>query len=230
MSQYVITQLIYIGRILLAAFCGGIIGYERESKRKIAGLRTHVIVAISSAVMMLLSKYGFHDVLGEYVRLDPSRVAAGIVTAIGFLGTGIIFFRNNNVNGLTTSAGIWATVGVGMSIGAGMYIVGIASTILILFVEIFLGRKGVLAKIRKKAMQETELSIEYILTEQDSILETIQRQFKVYDCRIIHFTLRKKDDSIIKITYFLTTPESSNLHELVNILKENDEIQKISLS
>ena len=67
-------------------------------------------------MMMIISKYGFGDVLNEYVKLDPSRVAAGVVTAIGFIGSGIIIFRNNSVNGITTSAGIWATVGVGMSL------------------------------------------------------------------------------------------------------------------
>ena len=145
MEEWVLVELGYLGRIVLAGICGGVIGYERQSKRKIAGLRTHVIVAVSSALMIILSKYGFQDVLDEYVKLDPSRVASGIVTAIGFLGSGMIFFRNNSVSGLTTSAGVWATVGVGMAVGAGMYAVGVATTIIVLLVELFLGRKGVLS-------------------------------------------------------------------------------------
>lgn len=119
MNQFVTEQLIYVLRLVAAALCGGLIGCERQSKKKTAGTRTHVIIAVASAMMMIISKYGFGDVLNEYVKLDPSRVAAGVVTAIGFIGSGIIIFRNNSVNGITTSAGIWATVGVGMSMGAG---------------------------------------------------------------------------------------------------------------
>ena len=81
-----------------------------KTGNKAAGSKTHVIVAVSSALMIIISKYGFYDVLGEYIKLDPSRVAAGVVTAIGFIGSGVILFKNNRVSGLTTSAGIWATV------------------------------------------------------------------------------------------------------------------------
>ncbi len=95
----VMQQLEWIVRILLAGACGGMIGYERESRKKSAGLRTHVIVAVSSALMTVLSKYGFQDVVGEFVRVDPARIAAGTVAAIGFLGSGIIFSRDKNVSG-----------------------------------------------------------------------------------------------------------------------------------
>ena len=97
MNQFVTEQLIYVLRLVAAALCGGLIGCERQSKKKTAGTRTHVIIAVASAMMMIISKYGFGDVLNEYVKLDPSRVAAGVVTAIGFIGSGIIIFRNNSV-------------------------------------------------------------------------------------------------------------------------------------
>ena len=98
MNQFVTEQLIYVLRLVAAALCGGLIGCERQSKKKTAGTRTHVIIAVASAMMMIISKYGFGDVLNEYVKLDPSRVAAGVVTAIGFIGSGIFIFRNNCVN------------------------------------------------------------------------------------------------------------------------------------
>lgn len=93
MEAFVREQAVYVIRLLAAMVCGGLIGYERHSRRKTAGLRTHVIIALASALMMILSKYGFFDVLGSYedVKLDPSRMASGIVTAIGFIGSGIIF-------------------------------------------------------------------------------------------------------------------------------------------
>ena len=92
MSWFSIQGLEYLLRIVLAAVCGGAIGFERERRSKSAGIRTHIIVALSAALMMVVSKYGFFDVIGlGGISLDASRVAAGVVTAIGFLGVGVIF-------------------------------------------------------------------------------------------------------------------------------------------
>ena len=124
-------ELMMIGRLLIAGLCGGVIGHERENRRKPAGVRTHTVVGVASALMMLISKYGFNDVLNEYTKLDPSRVAAGVVTAIGFLGSGMIIARNKSVSGITTSAGIWATVGVGLAVGSGMIYLGIATSVIV---------------------------------------------------------------------------------------------------
>ena len=99
--------------------------------------------------MMLISKYGFNDVLNEYTKLDPSRVAAGVVTAIGFLGSGMIIARNKSVSGITTSAGIWATVGVGLAVGSGMIYLGIATSVIVVLVEMFLGRGGIMGLHRE---------------------------------------------------------------------------------
>lgn len=137
--SYFLVQGEYIFRILLAALCGMVIGFERKNRKKEAGIRTHIIVALASALMMVISKYGFDDIImfGD-VRLDPSRVASQIVSGIGFLGAGMIFVHRSTVKGLTTAAGIWATCGIGMAIGAGMYVIGIASTIIIFIVQIIL--------------------------------------------------------------------------------------------
>lgn len=131
-------------RILIAAFCGACIGIERERRNKGAGIRTHLIVALSASMMMIISKYAFNDVLfypqnhDNLFRLDPSRVAAGIVAAIGFLGAGLIVLRSQTITGLTTAAGIWGTVGVGMAVGAGSWQIGLFGTAVILFVNLFL--------------------------------------------------------------------------------------------
>ena len=126
-------------RIVIAAICGSLIGIERERRAKNAGILTHILVAISSALMMAVSKYGFFDVVGyEGISLDASRIVAGVVTAIGFLGAGAIFVRKENTVGLTTSAGLWATVGMGIAIGAGMYVTGIVFTIFILIIQFIL--------------------------------------------------------------------------------------------
>lgn len=128
-------------RLTLAALFGGIIGLERELRSKGAGIRTHLIVAFASCMMMLVSKYGFFDMMDyEAVKLDPSRISAGLVTAIGFLGAGTIFARGRGVTGLTTAAGLWATVGIGMTTGAGMYFICTFGTIFIVTVQAILYR------------------------------------------------------------------------------------------
>lgn len=108
--------------ISLAFLLSSLIGFERELKMKSAGLRTHALVGLAAALLMLVSKYGFTDVLiDEHLRLDPSRVAAQIVSGIGFIGGGLIFVRKDIVHGLTTAATIWLTAAIGMASGAGMY-------------------------------------------------------------------------------------------------------------
>lgn len=132
------AQLMFV-RIVAACLCGGAIGLERTLRQKDAGVRTHVIVAIGAALMMIISKYGFFDVLAyDRVSLDGSRVASNIITGISFLGAGIIFLRGSSIRGLTTAAGIWVTAAVGMAIGAGLYYIGVATTVLVVLVQLIL--------------------------------------------------------------------------------------------
>nr|WP_242488098.1 MULTISPECIES: MgtC/SapB family protein [Bacillus] len=109
------------------------IGIEREIRSKEAGLKTHFLVAVGSALIMVVSKYAFSDIVfEEHTSLDPSRIAAQVVSGVGFLGAGTIIIQKQVVKGLTTAAGLWATAGIGLAIGAGMYVVGIGATILVL--------------------------------------------------------------------------------------------------
>lgn len=132
-------ELWYIVRMIIAGICGFLIGLERKNRAKEAGIRTHCVVACAAALMMIISKYGFTDLPAGANGMrgaDGARIAAQVVSGIGFLGAGMIFVHKNTVTGLTTAAGIWATSGVGMAIGAGMYIVGITATAIIIFVQI----------------------------------------------------------------------------------------------
>jgi putative Mg2+ transporter-C (MgtC) family protein len=115
-----------IGELALAFGLSSLIGLEREWRQKAAGLRTHALVGVGAALFVLVSKYGFSDVLGSHVILDPSRVAAQIVTGVGFIGGGLIFMRGNAVQGLTTAAVIWVTAAIGMACGAGLAILALA--------------------------------------------------------------------------------------------------------
>ena len=126
----------FILRIFVASLLGGIIGLEREYRAKEAGFRTHFLVALGSAVFMIVSAYGFGEVSmdGMTSRWDVSRVAAQVVSGIGFIGAGTIIFRKqeNMVSGLTTAAGLWVTAAIGLACGGGMYVLAIAASILVL--------------------------------------------------------------------------------------------------
>jgi putative Mg2+ transporter-C (MgtC) family protein len=118
-----------IGELALAFGLSSLIGIEREWHQKSAGLRTHALVGVGAALFMLVSKYGFSDVLGSHVILDPSRVAAQVVSGIGFIGGGLIFVRRDAVKGLTTAAIVWVTAAIGMACGAGLVILALAATV-----------------------------------------------------------------------------------------------------
>lgn len=135
-------QLELLLRLFVALFCGAIIGHERKNRGKGAGTKTHAIVSIAACLLMILSQYGVDDFLKHYhgtganINLDPFRIAAQIVPGIGFLGAGMIFVQKKVITGLTTAAGIWATAGIGMAIGSGMYFISISATLIIVVVQI----------------------------------------------------------------------------------------------
>lgn len=110
-------------RLFMAAFFGGLIGIERERRVWVAGMRTHMMVCVGACLVMIVSAYGFSEVLGsDYMRLDPSRVASQVVSGIGFIGAGtILFSRHGRVRGLTTAAGLWTVAAIGLATGGGMY-------------------------------------------------------------------------------------------------------------
>ena len=122
----------FIFRVFTAAILGGVIGFEREYRAKEAGLRTHFLVAMGSALFMIVSQYGFDSVLGESITLDPARVAAQVVSGIGFIGAGTIIFQKHVIKGLTTAAGLWVTSAIGLACGSGLYLLSVASTLLVL--------------------------------------------------------------------------------------------------
>ena len=154
----------YLLRIVIAAVLGGAIGLEREYRAKGAGFRTHFLVALGSALLMVLSQYGFMDLLKDNpdlsIRLDPARIAAQVVTGIGFIGAGTIIFQKHVIKGLTTAAGIWVVGAIGMACGAGMYILSIATTVLVLLgleaMNLFLSKFGVRSILVKFSAENLE--------------------------------------------------------------------------
>lgn len=138
----VFDNLEFLIRILLSGILGAIIGLERTRRFKEAGIRTHCIIAVSSAAFMILSKYAFLDLSGiaGVQTADPARIAAQVVSGISFLGAGVIFKHNTSIKGLTTAAGMWATAAVGMAIGAGMYWLGLMETAALMVIQLILHR------------------------------------------------------------------------------------------
>ena len=205
-------------RLLTAALLGAAVGLERERNEWVAGLRTHTIVSVGSALTMIVSIHGFGDVMYvEGVDLDPSRVAAQVVRGIGFLGAGtILFLKQEVVKGLTTAAAIWSVAAIGLAVGGGMYAASIAATLLILFVLAgikWAERKFLVRGVAKalvitiKAGSETGISL-------------FERIMNAHDIKIMKLTVRKStDDSRELIIVF------SKFSRRSTVLKAIDEIE-----
>lgn len=216
------VELVYMIRIILASVCGGLIGLEREFRYKGAGVRTHLIVSMSAALMTVLSKYGFSDVVGGGVNVDASRVAAGVVCAIGFLGAGVIFFRRDIVSGVTTAAGLWGTVGIGMAIGAGWYFTGTATTLLILFFQMLLHHKSVLVRTQKTGVIIFRMS-------EDRVEETVDRRLARIVERTSEMRLRRLEDGQVEVYCETVFSAGCRPEDLVRILTEMPEIYSVEL-
>jgi putative Mg2+ transporter-C (MgtC) family protein len=130
-----VHQFDLIWRLVLALVLSSAIGVEREMRQKSAGLRTNALVGTGSALFILISEYGFASVLGPHVTLDPSRVAAGVVSGIGFIGGGLIFVRRTDVRGLTTAAGVWVTAAVGMAAGGDLPVLAVFTTLIYMVIS-----------------------------------------------------------------------------------------------
>ena len=128
-----LSQWEMLVRLGLAACLGSVIGIERERLQWNAGLRTHMLVCVGAALFMLVSSFGFADSLGQaHVVLDPSRVAAQVVSGIGFLGAGAILLRRDKIRGLTTAASVWTVAAVGLAVGGGLYVAAVGATLIVL--------------------------------------------------------------------------------------------------
>lgn len=210
-------------RLVLAAIFGAVIGLERERKDWAAGMRTHMMVSVGAALIMMVSSFGFSDILGtENVELDPSRVAAQIVSGIGFIGAGaILFLKPTTVLGLTTASGVWTVAGIGMATGGGMYFAATAATVLAII--ILWGLQPLQRKFSGKFQQKSLTIVakdkdpKYII---DRLLEDETLDFS-------NFSLtRLKKEFIIELK--LEKPGNPQLIKIVNNLQSKPYIKKIS--
>lgn len=202
----------YFIRIVVAGLCGAVIGFERSKKLKEAGIRTHIILALGAALIMVISKYGFYDFIDNS---DHARVASNIVNGVSFLCAGVIFVRSGSVKGLTTAAGIWATAAIGMAVGSGMYLIGITSTILILFVHLLLHKKPV----AHDALDTNEIII--TVANDDRTFEKFTTFLEENDVKILSIDLKKRAEETTKIKMTVHAPEKMNFELFLPLI--NDE-------
>ncbi len=228
-SEHFLLQLELLGRIFIAFLCGAFIGHERKTRGKGAGTRTHSIVAIASCLLMLISQYGFLNFLthfngtGVNINHDPSRIAAQIVTGIGFLGAGMIFVHKKTISGLTTAAGIWATAGIGMSIGAGMYFISITTTAVIVIIQIISHRNF------KFFTHFTEIEISLISNNKDKAIDLFNEISQKYDFSASNIEILYKTDDMYYINISVSTLQNPDRMELANCFSKNDFILSVKV-
>ena len=198
-----IRQIEMIIRLIVAAICGYIIGYERKNRKKEAGIRTHIIVAIASCLMMEISKYGFAD-SGKF---DGARLAAQVVSGIGFLGAGTIFVHKNTVKGLTTAAGIWATSGIGMAIGAGMYVIGTVTAVIIFVLQIFFHKH---LKLLNHINYETVI---FIIKDSPEALEEVRELITSNAIAYDDVSVTKLSQERLRINVMIGFPEDFDMFD-----------------
>lgn len=215
-----LLNLDFVLRLLVAGILGAIIGLDREYRAKEAGYRTHFLVSLGSALIMIVSQYGFQEIIKENsVTLDPSRVAAQVVSGIGFIGAGTIIFQKQIVRGLTTAAGIWATAGIGLAVGAGMYTISIAATLLTL------AGLELLSLIFKSIGMKS--SMVTFSTPNEASLKELSKRFNSKDYVIVSYNMERQGqgDSVnFQVTMVIKSKKSHDEGHLLQLMQEFPEV------
>ena len=231
LEQYITSELlIYALRVAIACVLGGAIGFERTKRLKEAGIRTHCIIASAAALMMILSKYGFadlEDAAGGFfagVRgADPSRIASQIVSGISFLGVGVIFRNGNSVKGLTTAAGIWATAAVGMAIGSGMYLLGLAETLLVVIIQLIFHRFN----IGNDAYSESEIRI--IAEDTEDFQQTLTQMLEDKRIQVLSMRIERRVEGEVIYNFSIRTRSTFKVTDAMKIFYHSPSIHSISM-
>ena len=209
--EYLNVNQLWLGiDLLLAALLGFLIGLERKLRDKEAGIRTHTIVSFGAALMMIISKFAFD------AEADSARVAAQIVAGIGFLGAGIIVYRKNVVHGLTTAAGVWATAGIGMACGGGLWLIAILATFILIFIQWCLHRKI----FRHKKMY----SIKIVFVQKTDERDQVKKLFDID--RYNRLVVERQGDELI-YQAILGTDEEYSSTQVDEIMKTHKFIRSI---
>ncbi|MBQ9458980.1 MAG: MgtC/SapB family protein [Oscillospiraceae bacterium] len=218
-----------IFRIMLAMVCGGFVGVERGRRYKGAGIRTHSMVACTAAVLMVISKYGFTDLLdpnGVFFPgvgdADPARIAAQVVSGISFLGVGVIYRdRRNTTKGLTTAAGIWAVASIGMAMGAGMYLIGAVATVAVIVIQ-YLMHRIPLAQDRFGNQR-----LELVMQDDVELMKSVNELLAAHNASAVESRLRRTEDGILCCSMLLRMERKDSTAAITNKLLEDKRIRSV---
>ena len=217
--------LVFFARIVTACACGAIIGVERSRRLKEAGIRTHLLVACTAALIIIVSKYGFADLTNaEETGLlgvrgaDPARLAAQVVSGISFLCAGVIFKQGSMVKGLTTAAGLWATAGVGLALGAGMYPLGIFTTILVLLLQLLMHR----LPIHNDLYHNNH--IEVTVVDSTEFRSALTKQLKQWQAQVMESSITHNQDGSTSYSLDLKMNTSVRQEDIFAFLEQNSSI------
>lgn len=218
----IISEFDMVLRLLLAAFLSGLVGYEREIHGRLAGFRTHILVCVGSTLIMLTSMHIF-DIYRGFAAPDPARIAAQVVSGIGFLGAGTIIRFKASVRGLTTAASLWTVAGIGLAVGSGLYLPAAMTTLIVLMTLFFLNRieKMLIRKDWYKVLEvETKTGV--------SQLEAIRSVISDYEIEIKDFEICKSSsgDMILKVSLKLLTSEYDN--EILSRMRQLEGVKKVN--
>ena len=211
----------FVWRLVLAALFGTIIGLDREYREKEADFRTHFLVSLGSALMMIVSQYGFSEILThDGVSLDPSRIAAQVVSGIGFIGAGTIIFNHQIVRGLTTAASLWATAGIGLTAGAGMSWLALAATILTL-----VALEGLSLVFR--SLGSRRMVVVFSASDRTGVADTLDR-IRTDGYMVVSYEVVPQvvggDGITYRVTMVVKAKPGSDNNQLLALLRENTDI------
>ena len=215
-----------LGRLLVAAILGSLIGFERERLLWAAGIRTHMLVCVGACLFMIVSAFGFADsVSGQHVVLDPSRVAAQVVSGIGFLGAGAILARGEIVKGLTTAASIWTVAAIGLAVGGGLYFAAGVSTAII--IVILAGVKP-LEEIYRSRNQSCRLSVE--ASNGSLTPELVKEKLHIRTAQIKRFLVKTWDAGTVDdVTIILGRVSSKDITDFAAKLGKIEGVNRVSV-
>lgn len=217
-SSELLTQMEYLFRTLLALFFGFWIGFERRKNTKSVATRTLSVVAFGAALFMVISKYGFFDV-PDY---DAARIAAQVIGGIGFLGAGVIFVKNNLVNGLTSAAIIWVTAGMGLALGAGMYLMGIGAAFIILFLQY------VFQHVAYFTQESYNGCVRMTIVQKPGAVQEIEAFLLSQKIEVGGAKVHKKKKTEIALEFDVIYPVGFNKAHLLSALAEREDVLTVS--
>lgn len=205
------TALVSVFRLVLATILGGMIGLERESMNKYAGFRTHTLVCIGSCLIMITS-IEMYTKIGQGINSDPARLAAQVVSGIGFLGAGTIIRSGFGVRGLTTAASLWVVAGIGLAVGAGSYITAVATTVIVFLVLVYMSGLERLVKTRK----HSEKNLEVIIVDKPGQLGLVCTALGKMDVHIRNVEMKPADtEGRINLSFAIDIPYCLSMDDVL---------------